>query len=299
MNWYDEDKYNLYWQNYASFQKKCPKTEMFLKIYNKVFEASKKAHIDANQALSNMALNQESPFVEKEHIDLEFELNPELIKFYEESFKFKREKEMKNKEIGKKHAKGEQVNLREQISTKNAPLERAGLKREEELEILYGHKAKQIHLLETNMQMQYDKNFDIFQPKFWPMCNLNLKFPFHLRYHAPTRDENIKSKDAFTSFKISNPRLLVSNCDQELIKQKNYIFSTTDRFGIDLVKNIYIEECSWNEIECEYSSKNIEIKVPIGKQDYEQIIMTITLGFLIFLAIKVSCFIREKSLSIV
>ncbi|CAF0717129.1 unnamed protein product [Brachionus calyciflorus] len=131
------------------------------------------------------------------------------------------------------------------------------------------------------------------------VCNLNLKFPFHLRYHAPTRDENIKSKDAFTSFKISNPRLLVSNCDQELIKQRNYIFSTTDRFGIDLVKNIYIEECSWNEIECEYSLKNIEIKVPIGKQDYEQIIMTITLGFLIFLAIKVSCFIREKSLSIV
>lgn len=58
----------------------------------------------------------------------------------------------------------------------DAPLERAGLEREEELELMYGDKAKEIQYLETTLQMIHDKNFDIYQPKYWPSLPLRIKF---------------------------------------------------------------------------------------------------------------------------
>jgi hypothetical protein len=62
------------------------------------------------------------------------------------------------------------------VSSKNAPLERAGLKREDELKILYGKQAKTIHLAETRIQMKFDKYYDRYQPKYWPSFPLKIKF---------------------------------------------------------------------------------------------------------------------------
>ena len=61
-------------------------------------------------------------------------------------------------------------------SSKNAPLERAGLKREEDLRLWYGERANEIHLAETSLQMKYDKNFDLYQPIYWPSFPLKIKF---------------------------------------------------------------------------------------------------------------------------
>ena len=58
----------------------------------------------------------------------------------------------------------------------NAPIDRIGMKREEELEKLYGKKASLIHLMETNAQMKHDKNFDMYQPVYWPSFPLRFKF---------------------------------------------------------------------------------------------------------------------------
>ena len=52
------------------------------------------------------------------------------------------------------------INIHE--TSKSAPLDRAGLKREEELKILYGEKACEIHLAETILQMKHDKHFDFY-----------------------------------------------------------------------------------------------------------------------------------------
>lgn len=68
------------------------------------------------------------------------------------------------------------MNLLSQESSTSAPLERVGLDREEELKIMYGDKAKEIHYLETNLQMIHDKNYDLYQPKFWPSFPLRVKF---------------------------------------------------------------------------------------------------------------------------
>ena len=60
--------------------------------------------------------------------------------------------------------------------SKDAPLDRVGFKREEELKILYGTRANVIHLAETKLQMKYDRNLDTYQPKYWPSFPLKIKF---------------------------------------------------------------------------------------------------------------------------
>ena len=69
-----------------------------------------------------------------------------------------------------------QVNLNRFKSSKNAPLQRAGSAREEELAILYGEGAATIHLLETKLQMKFDKNLDLYQPVYWPSFPLRIEF---------------------------------------------------------------------------------------------------------------------------
>lgn len=61
-------------------------------------------------------------------------------------------------------------------STKNAPYENIDDKRNEDLERLFGKSADKIHLLETRMQMKFDKDFDLYQPVYWPSFPLRLNF---------------------------------------------------------------------------------------------------------------------------
>jgi gem associated protein 8 len=68
------------------------------------------------------------------------------------------------------------VNLDANFITSDAPRERVGLKREEELKDLYGDRASIIHLAETSLQMKFDKNLDTYQPSFWPSFPLRIKF---------------------------------------------------------------------------------------------------------------------------
>ncbi|RNA02173.1 gem-associated 8 isoform X1 [Brachionus plicatilis] len=183
MNWYNDPKYNFFWQNYSDFMKNDPRTDVFMEHYKKVFVASKKAHLETMNLLSSINWNHDSechhsPSEAKE--DLEFEIDSEVLKFYEESLKFKLEKKKeqhhKSKLDDSRHLSGEQLNLFAQPSSSNAPLERAGQEREEELKLMYGEKAKEIQYLETNLQMIYDKNYDLYQPKFWPSFPLRIKF---------------------------------------------------------------------------------------------------------------------------
>ena len=56
------------------------------------------------------------------------------------------------------------------------PAERPGVKRTSEMKLLYGNGAAMIHGMETAMQLTFDRNCDIKQPKLWPQLPLNIKF---------------------------------------------------------------------------------------------------------------------------
>ena len=144
------------------------------------------AHHAALGELSKLDTNTHQPVLSKdeENDSVEFEISDEILDFYESSRKFKNEKKEQEKErlkglndgSIKEHIQGEQIDLEALNYSKNAPLERAGLKREEELKLLYGTRANFIHLTETRLQMKYDRNLDLYQPKFWPSFPLKLKF---------------------------------------------------------------------------------------------------------------------------
>ena len=69
-----------------------------------------------------------------------------------------------------------QVNLETSLCSKNAPVDRAGFKREEDLKLIYGDGAAAIHLAETKIQMSHDLNLDFYQPVYWPSFPLKIKF---------------------------------------------------------------------------------------------------------------------------
>ena len=58
--------------------------------------------------------------------------------------------------------------------TVNAPVERVGVERERVMRQLYAHRARHIHLAETQMQMKFDKNLDAHRPAYWPSFPLRL-----------------------------------------------------------------------------------------------------------------------------
>jgi gem associated protein 8 len=60
--------------------------------------------------------------------------------------------------------------------TVEAPKERPGAKRTAEMKLLYGKGAPMIHGMETALQMTYDRNVDLKQPKTWPNMPLRVIF---------------------------------------------------------------------------------------------------------------------------
>lgn len=58
--------------------------------------------------------------------------------------------------------------------TVSAPLERPGERRNAEMKRLYGENAPRIQAMETAMQLNFDRNCDRLQPKYWPVIPLKL-----------------------------------------------------------------------------------------------------------------------------
>ncbi|NWJ00204.1 GEMI8 protein, partial [Crypturellus undulatus] len=54
------------------------------------------------------------------------------------------------------------------------PTERPGERQMAEMKKLYGDRAAKIHAMETAMQLDFDRNCDKYQPKYWPVIPLKL-----------------------------------------------------------------------------------------------------------------------------
>ena len=60
-------------------------------------------------------------------------------------------------------------------TTIKPPTEIFGKKRENDLNMFYGCKNyKNIQLIETSMQMEFDRNLDTYSPVYWPSLPLKL-----------------------------------------------------------------------------------------------------------------------------
>lgn len=54
------------------------------------------------------------------------------------------------------------------------PHERPGERRKAEMKKLYGEDAAKILAMEAAMQLTFDRNYDLRQPKYWPIIPLKL-----------------------------------------------------------------------------------------------------------------------------
>lgn len=110
--------------------------------------------------------------------DEDMEITDEMLDFFAHSYKHKQEREAskKVKEGGKevKHVNIEESEEKER--TEEAPAERPGSKRTKEMRLLYGKGAAMVHGMETALQMTFDRNIDVLQPRLWPNMPLRIVF---------------------------------------------------------------------------------------------------------------------------
>lgn len=59
-------------------------------------------------------------------------------------------------------------------STAAPPCERPGERRRAEMRKLYGEDAAKILAMEASMQLAFDRNCDLKQPRYWPVIPLKL-----------------------------------------------------------------------------------------------------------------------------
>ncbi|CAH1777070.1 unnamed protein product [Owenia fusiformis] len=112
-----------------------------------------------------------------------YEITEELKSFFETT-KLHKESRRKEKAAMRKSEKEEpneyvnieKATMKSQHATTSAPTERPGARRTSEMRQLYGKSAAMIHGMETAIQLTYDRNCDIVQPKLWPNMPLNISF---------------------------------------------------------------------------------------------------------------------------
>lgn len=124
-------------------------------------------------------------------------------------------------------------------------------------------------------------------------CNVSFSYPFHLRYHAPSINKLHKN------LKLIYPRVLVANChDHDRINQNEFILKNIKKNDKKIINDLFIGNCFWDEIGNTYSKNQIELSVPVGQAEYGNMVIIITLVFLILLSLFLSKLFREKSLEL-
>lgn len=129
------------------------------------------------------ASSRHSESVETENSEMfEMEITQDMVEFFTKSEEHRKQREKDKLEELNKEQEGDRVNVEEVHSTSHsghslsAPKERPGARRTAEMKVLYGKGAAMIHGMETALQMKFDRNVDLKQPKMWPNMPLRLIF---------------------------------------------------------------------------------------------------------------------------
>ncbi|XP_076446794.1 gem-associated protein 8-like [Babylonia areolata] len=108
----------------------------------------------------------------------DMQITEELLDFFAHTHKHRQERDALKSKEGEKEEKhiniGEGEGMKKRTSS--APAERPGSKRTSEMRLLYGKGAAMIHGMETALQMTFDRNSDVLQPRLWPNMPLRVIF---------------------------------------------------------------------------------------------------------------------------
>ncbi|XP_060923049.1 gem-associated protein 8 [Limanda limanda] len=192
MNWFSSPVYSRYWQHYHQAMSWNQKHR---RAYRKALEAGYgpgHAHGQEPPPSSRRRHQRyadwhgkESAREEESSSDSEIECDVSNMEISEELRQYFAQTERHREELKKQ----QQLEAEEQDSyvpadrdlrapswrsTAPPPHERPGERRGAEMKKLYGEDAPKIQAMEAAMQLSFDRNCDVKQPKYWPVIPLKL-----------------------------------------------------------------------------------------------------------------------------
>ncbi|KAM9334012.1 gem-associated protein 8 [Symphorus nematophorus] len=192
MSWFSSPVYSRYWQHY---QQAMAWHQRHRRAYRKALEAAygpgywQEQHPSSHRRYADWQAgesdNEEEEDEEESGSDSEIECDVSNMEISEELREYFAQTEKHREELKKQ----QQMEAEQQDSYVPAdqdlrgvswrssmapPSERPGERRGAEMKKLYGEDAPKIMAMEAAMQLNFDRNCDLKQPKYWPVIPLKL-----------------------------------------------------------------------------------------------------------------------------
>ncbi|XP_076579169.1 gem-associated protein 8 [Chaetodon auriga] len=193
MSWFSSPVYSRYWQHY---QQAMVWHQRHRRAYRKALEAAygpgycQEQHPSSHRRYADWHAGEsegkeEDEDEEESSSDSEIECDVSNMEISEELREYFAQTEKHREELKKQ----QQMEAEQQDSYVPAdqdlhgvswrsstapPSERPGERRGAEMKKLYGHDAAKIMAMEAAMQLTFDRNRDLKQPKYWPVIPLKL-----------------------------------------------------------------------------------------------------------------------------
>ncbi|XP_077586198.1 gem-associated protein 8 isoform X1 [Stigmatopora nigra] len=188
MSWFSGPMYSRYWQHY---QQAMAWHQRHRRAYQKALEAAygprywRQRHPSSHERYADWRLSESDSEEEKSSSDSEIECDVSNMEISEELRQFFAQTEKHREELRiQQQIEAEQEDsyvpadqdfrnkvLRASVAP---PTERPGERRKAEMKKLYGEDMAKIMAMEAAMQLAFDRNCDMKQPKYWPVIPLKL-----------------------------------------------------------------------------------------------------------------------------
>ncbi|XP_022621298.1 gem-associated protein 8 [Seriola dumerili] len=190
MSWFSSPVYSRYWQHY---QQAMAWHQKHRRAYRKALEAAygpgycqeqhpsrHQRYADWHAGESNSEDGDEGSSSDSEiECDVSnMEISEELREYFAETERhreeLKKQQQMEAEQQGSYVPADQDLHCVSWRSTAAPPSERPGERRGAEMKKLYGDEAAKILAMEAAMQLTFDRNCDLKQPKYWPVIPLKL-----------------------------------------------------------------------------------------------------------------------------
>ncbi|XP_061745661.1 gem-associated protein 8 isoform X2 [Nerophis ophidion] len=188
MSFFSSPVYSRYWQHY---QQAMAWQQRHRRAYQKALEAAygpfhrPQQHPDTQERYADWHASKSDSEEEESRSDCEIEcdvsnmeISEELRQYFAQTEKHRAELRKQQQIEAERHdsyVPADQDLRRVSWRTSaGPPCERPGERRRAEMKKLYGEDAAKILAMETSMQLTFDRNCDLKQPKYWPVIPLKL-----------------------------------------------------------------------------------------------------------------------------
>jgi len=126
----------------------------------------------------------------------------------------------------------------------------------------------------------------------------NIQLPVHMRYHKPdapppSKSFNNEPSAPMATVKISNPRLMLSCQDEDLLS------NCSDRMVTSFCDETGEDRCEWLNLPYKINVQSIEVSIPVGNTEHTSLVVAVTTivtcGATIYLVISMFRDIKHKT----